>query len=157
MKGRIILCDVDNVLSDDNWRVQFIKWGHPDPHWRFHDYHAAAMLDSAANLHLLNHDGARVFLLTAMPEYYAHFRESWLRQYGVRYERVMYRPKDDHRNSVELKRAMVQQLRAEGIPLWECVAAYDDRQGVVRMYIEEGLPGVHIQINDQEHFYRESA
>lgn len=151
----IILCDVDNVISDDSWRVKFIKWHQPSHHERFHDYHMAACLDSAANLHLLAHDKARVFLLTAMPEQYAHVREPWLQQYRVPYERVLYRGRNDRRSSVELKRAMVRQLRDEGIPLWECVAAYDDRRAVVEMYKEESLPGIHIQINEQEHFYRE--
>ncbi len=152
-KGRIILCDVDNVLSDDSWRVRFISWHKPDPHERFHGYHSAALLDSAYNLHLLARDDARVFLLTSMPEHYAYIREAWLRQYGVRYERVLYRSRNDHRSSVEVKRSMLNQLRDEGVPLRETIAAYDDRQGIVQMYIEEGLPGIHIQINDQEHLY----
>lgn len=153
----IILCDVDNVISDDNWRVPFIAWHRVGVHERFHDYHIASPLDAVVNLHLLTAGRPRVYLLTAMPEEYAPLRERWLAQNRIRYERILYRANSDHRHSVDLKRAMVRQLRDEGVPLWECVAAYDDRRPVVEMFRQEGLPGVHVQIHEQEHHYHGKA
>lgn len=150
----IILCDIDNCISEDLWRVSFIRWHLPDPDLRFRDYHQASPLDSAYNLELLrDRPKARVFFLTAMPEEYGGLRERWLQQWHVPYERVLYRPRNNHLSSVELKRGMVRQLRDEGLPLWECIAAYDDRPEIVAMYQQEGLPGVHVAIHDID--YRE--
>jgi len=147
----IILCDVDNVISDDSWRVKWIAHDRVGHRARYHEYHAAALLDAAANLHLVKDPRATVFFLTAMPEEYAYLREAWLRQHGIRYERVLYRADHDRRPSVTVKRAMVETLREEGVPLRECVAAYDDQLVIVQMYNEEGLPGKHIQINQVDY------
>lgn len=152
----IILCDVDNCISNDTWRSKFINWHRVGHDERFHEYHMAASLDEARNLDLIRVPKARVFFLTAMPERYAHIREAWMRQYRIDYERILYRENGDHRHSVELKRSMVRRLREEGVPLWECIAAYDDRRAVVEMFKEESLPGKHIQIHDQEHYFRET-
>lgn len=150
----IVLCDVDNCISEDLWRVPFIRWHLPDPNLRFRDYHLAAALDSAQNLDVLRqHWNARVFFLTAMPEEYGGIRENWLQQNRINYERVLYRPRGNHQCSIELKRGMVRQLRDEGVPLWECRAAYDDRAEIVAMFQQEGLPGVQLRIHDID--YRE--
>lgn len=152
----IILCDVDNCISNDSWRRWLIRWTEPRGRERYHDYHRASPRDTPANLHALRHEAARVFLLTSMPAEYAPLREAWLHRVGVQYERVLYRT-NHHDTSVELKRAMVRQLREQGVPLEECIAAYDDRLDVVAMYLKEGLPGCHLQIAEQRHAQHELA
>jgi len=147
----IILCDIDNVISDDLWRTKFIARHRVGARAQFQEYHMAALLDSAANLHLVADWRAKVYFLTSMPEEYAHLREAWLRQYRVRYERVLYRANYDHRPSPDVKRSMLKQLRVDGVPLREVVAAYDDREDVLAVYREEGLPAIHIQIHQQDH------
>lgn len=144
----IILCDVDNVISDDSWRVKFIAHHRVDARARYHEYHAAALLDAAANLELVKDQRATVFFLTAMPEEYAYLREAWLRNNRIRYERVLYRAANDRRPSPDVKRSMLKQLRVDGVPLREVVAAYDDQPAIVAMYNEEGLPGKLVKIHD---------
>lgn len=147
----IILCDIDNCISDDSWRYPMIRHDLPNGRARYDAYHCAAGADSPANLDLVRVPWARVYFLTGMPEEYRHVRERWLWRHRIRYERILYRGTDHAIGSVELKRAMVRQLRAEGLPLEHCIAAYDDRPAVVAMYVEEGLPGFHLQIRDQAH------
>jgi len=143
----IILCDVDNVLADDGWRVSFIRWSHADVDARFHEYHVASSLDSTANLHLLDVPQAYIVLLTAMSEEYESIRTQWLIRNAVPHHRVLYRPRGDRRSAVEVKRAMITQLRDE-LNLSRCIAAYDDRQDIVDMFLSEGLPGVRVAIRE---------
>lgn len=145
----IILCDVDNVLADDSWRVGFVRHEHPDPIQCFHAYHVASALDSVANLHLVRVPGARVVLLTAMPEEYEPYRREWLTKARVPYEFILYRPRGNFDSAVEVKRAMVRLLRVQyQMDFAEVVAAYDDRRDVVEMFCEEGLPGKRVFIVD---------
>lgn len=148
----IIICDVDNVISDDSWRADFVRPGEADPWLRYHPYHQACCLDVAANLHLLTDPpGARVVLLTAMPEEYGGLREDWLARNRVPYSLILYRPPGDHRPSVVVKRERLLWLFED--PCWDIrdvVAAYDDRADVVEMFCELGLPGRRVAINERE-------
>jgi len=150
----IILCDIDNCISDDTWRYPLINWVAPQGRERYHNYHRAASCDAAANLHVLRVPDAKVYFLTGMPEAYAEIRVRWLLRHEVRFAGITFRANQCIENSVELKRLMLRGLRAAGVPLEDCVAAYDDRRAVVQMYCEEGLPGVHLQIQEQEHMQR---
>lgn len=155
----IIFCDVDNCIADDLWRQPLICWHLPQGHARYHLYHTASVLDrggwdniSRLREHIIR--GAQVYFLTAMPERYAPIRKAWLRKIGLRWTRILFRPNDCVEDSVRLKRRMVRQLRAEGVPFYEVAAAYDDRRAVVEMFREEGLPGIHMEISPQEHLHR---
>jgi len=64
----LIICDVDNVLADDAWRRSFIRHNNPDLHARYRDYHMSSVMDNSRNHDLICVRGARVVLLTAMPE-----------------------------------------------------------------------------------------
>lgn len=150
----IILCDIDNCISNDLWRHEFINWSLPQGRQRYHSYHSAAAFDTAHNLDKLRVPGAEVIFLTAMPQEYAVIRENWLAENFIKYSRILYRQEDHHLNSIQLKRNMIHQLRKEGIKLDQCIAAYDDRRSVIQMFIEEGLPGIHLQITEQEHLHR---
>jgi len=71
-----------------------------------------------------------------------------LAERGLRYERILFRPNNDHSDSVTVKRAMLAQLVNEGYNLSDCIAAYDDRQPVVDMYCDHNLPGVLVSIDE---------
>lgn len=147
----VILCDVDNCIADDHWRHRLIKWHQPPTDARYHDYHLASALDRAANLEKLAQPNSTIIFLTAMPIAYAEVRAAWMRRYKIRHELILYRPNEDRRDSVELKRAMVRTLILNfGLVLGEVRACYDDKLPVVEMYKEEGLPGIHLQINNQD-------
>ncbi len=151
----IIVCDIDNCISDDLHRHNSIDWTKPQGRERYHDYHTQCIEDRPYNLDKLRYPEAAIFFLTAMPQEYSELRQRWLNWHGIHYERILYRNDDHHLNSVEVKRRMVHKLLAEGIPLLtDCVAAYDDRRAVVEMYKSEGLPGIHLQITEQEHLHR---
>lgn len=146
----LIICDVDNVLSDDEWRIQFIKHDEPDLDERYRDYHAASILDAARNTHLVKpRRGVRIALLTSMPERYAVEREWWLAANGIRHDIILYRPDRDHRPSPQLKLLMLARLQRLGFDLRRVLFAYDDREDVVRAYRNFGLPATRVCINER--------
>lgn len=144
----IILCDIDNVLSNDEWRRGFINPDAADPRQRYHAYHSACELDSPANFHLLR-PGARIILLTSMAQEYAEARERWLAAVKIRYELILYRRNDDHSPSVVVKRDMLLRLAALGYNLSQCIAAIDDQEEIVAMYRCNGLPGMRVAIYER--------
>ena len=164
----IILCDVDNVLANDAWRLSMIDFEEPDLDKRFHEYHKASSLDEPANLSLVQTPPPResqfflmqpyVVLMTAMPKRYAAQRAQWLWRHGVHHNMVLMREDDDHRHSVDVKRDMTKLVdELFDLSRW-CIAAYDDRADVVRMWRNEfGLPAHVVGINKLEWHHADST
>lgn len=138
---RLIILDLDNCISDDEWRIPLIDWTQRDPIRRYAKYHAAAPADECGNRHLFEGRAAAVF--TARPECYRAQTATWLREKGVPVRHLFMRPMRDHRPSRLLKMAQLARLlsayRVTGPPSELIVAAYDDRADVVQMYREAGL------------------
>lgn len=150
----MIICDIDNVLADDSWRVSAIDHEHIDPMRRFHEYHQLCLHDPFENRHLVRSDGEDdwpVILLTAQPWAYRHLRRNWLWRNKVSHQLVLFRRDDDFRSSVDVKRDMLLDLQTSlAYKLKTHVSiAYDDRQDVIDMYREEfGLPAERVAINE---------
>jgi hypothetical protein len=60
------------------------------------------------------------------------------------------RGNNDHRPSVELKRNMLKEFVEMGVPKEDIVAAYDDHEGVLAMYLEEGIPAFRLAIHNRD-------
>jgi hypothetical protein len=74
---------------------------------------------------------------------------SWLVMHGVIFDHIIMRNRYDHTPSVPLKRKMLGWLFAHyGVRQDEIVCAYDDRQDIVDMYIEEGIKAEVLAINN---------
>jgi len=142
------IIDLDNCIADDAWRIPRIQWQHSDPDRRYHDYHLLAAFDSCAN-HDLFEGNDNVVILTARPILFKAATEEWLRRNGVRYKHLIMRNNDDHSHSKDLKRAQLGWMRSHyGVPWSFIAAAYDDREDVVEMYRELGIPGHVRRIHD---------
>lgn len=130
----IVIFDCDNVIADDGWRIPMIK--RTDNVWnRYHNYHLASAYDNVGNRHLLHGAAHRsIYIFTAMPEHYRHLRELWFNHRRIPYTKLVMRPDNDHRPSVELKRSMLLDLFDRGFSPAHIAAAYDDRPDVVAMY-----------------------
>lgn len=146
----MIICDIDNVLADDAWRIPFIDWQEPDAFKRFHEYHLCCMMDAASNLDLVE-TAEDVVLITAQPEYYRRKRLSWLRSVGIRWTEVLFRADNDHRGSVDVKRDAVRRIEQLGGDLAHVTIAIDDRSDVLAMYREEfGFRTLRIEVHHIE-------
>jgi hypothetical protein len=90
--------------------------------------------------------------LTARPVDVAQQTRDWIRRYLIRDLAVGYvlimRNKGDHRPSVQLKREMVSSLPEYGVKVEDIAHAYDDREDIVAMYREQGIPATVLKIHD---------
>lgn len=140
----MIICDVDNCIADDSWRLEHIDWDNPDLLERFHEYHSLSIHDQPHNIEKLRLDEQiPLIILTAMPVMYRPLRIRWLYDLlgGKNIPMVLFRPPFDFRPSAEVKCDMVKILAGYmGINLPELIdVAYDDNPAVVAMYKEQGI------------------
>lgn len=137
-----ILLDIDNCISDDEWRIPYIK----ENDWE--EYHSNASLDKASNLHVVlcaQQIGADIIVVTGRPEQFREQTASWLILNGVIPSALLMRPNDSKLPSPQLKRELI-----EGLDLGKCYCAYDDRQDVIDMYRSIGLKADRIFIHETE-------
>lgn len=145
----MIICDVDNVLADDAWRLPYIRYDIDDLFTRYDYYHKLSLYDTAHNQHLVavKED---VILLTSMPCIYRPIRERWLRLHGIGYRYLLMRPYDNHEHAVDCKRGLLEKLFEIWPRPYMVSAAYDDRPDVVEMYHEHfGFFAQQVYITEQ--------
>lgn len=134
----MIILDLDNCISDDEWRIPSINWQKKDPTARYHDYHALAPFDTIHNYHLWV--GQRCIIFTARPVAFRAPTVEWLRRCGVQFEFLLMRNDNDHRPSCDLKATQLKWLEElYGVAKHEIEMAHDDRQDVVEMYLAAGV------------------
>jgi len=145
----IAIFDLDGCLFDDEHRLPLINMS-LEGDARYEAYHAdqhvdlvleagVSYLKKAAEQNLL------VVFLTARPIKYF---EVTLSKLGRHFHKLLdgrfplhMRPDGDKRTSVEFKRSKVREIIAKAKDEGrEVVVAFDDRQDVVDMYREEGVP-----------------
>lgn len=63
--------------------------------------------------------------------------ETWLRDWGIPHSAIYMRPSGDHRPDYALKKILLKQAIADG---WDPLMAFDDRDQVVKMWREQGIP-----------------
>lgn len=138
---KYFILDLDNCIADDAWRIPKIDWTKFNSTERYHDYHLLSGFDDAGNLDILEqHLDAAAIIFTARPAAYRALTQEWLKRQNIPYELLFMRHNDDHRHSLELKRAMLLGLpEFYGVDLASIVVAYDDRADVVEMYRKCGL------------------
>lgn len=140
MKIRIL--DLDNCISNDEWRIPFIDWNKEDATERYYRYHAGCALDDLGNSHLienLEHDEF-IVIFTARPEYVRRRTSVWLSE-NVRSVFMMFmREENDHSSSVEVKKRMLLDLKERAPAAFNNItAAYDDKPEIVEMYKSFGI------------------
>jgi hypothetical protein len=136
-----IILDLDNCIANDGWRIPMIDWQHKDPMRRYHRYHCLAAFDEVGNQHLFRETEHDIIIFTARPTLYRPITEEWLRRNNVFWKCLVMRNDNDHRPSVELKRTQLRWLPdLYGVDFQDIAAAHDDREDVVAMYKEHGIP-----------------
>lgn len=146
-RTQCVIFDVDGCLADCTHRLHLIE-GIPD--WE--KFFALAGADSPIKhnlllLSLLYHNNVYIVLMTGRPESIRTSTEEWARTLGsqIGYDRLLMRQTGDYRPDHVVKREMVHKLRSEG---FEIILAFDDRAHVVDMFIEEGIPCLHVRAPD---------
>lgn len=151
MPGKFVIFDCDNVLSDDSWRIPFIRWdiqGNMD--LRYRDYHLASAFDVPGNRAIIKHVRAEdVIIFTAMPEEYRRLRHLWFNHNRIGFNKIYMRPTGNHSHSADAKREMLHKFYQDfGVNADNVFCAYDDREDVVEMYRDENVDATLISIHN---------
>lgn len=89
--------------------------------------------------------GAHIVYVTGRSDECRDATEAWLRQHALPDGKVFMRKKGDHRPDHQVKVELLAELRAEG---HKPVMAFDDRNGVVKMWRELGIPCAQVAEGD---------
>jgi hypothetical protein len=136
-----IILDLDNCISDDGWRIQYIDWSTDDPDERYRKYHDGMKCDKFANAHLLD-TSQSIIIFTSRPERYRSNTENWLAAHNIKFVELCMRPHDDHRPSLQLKASFL------AVNTRHITCAYDDRPDIVEMYRLNGIQAEVVKIHD---------
>lgn len=135
--------DIDGTLADCSHRLYFIT---PldevpfKPDWdAFYDTcgddapieHMVRLAQTLSDAH------ARIICATGRPERIRKLTADWLNRHFLYPRSIYMRADSDHRPDVEVKREMLDRMRADG---WEPIMAFEDRDRVARMWRDAGIP-----------------
>src|SRR5579872_6227025 len=139
--GEAVVVDIDGVLSDAQWRQHLLVGHRPD--WE--GFFSAAAEDPVVHevhtlLELLD-DALRVLLVTARPVRVRPETLSWLGAHRLRYDLLVMRPSGELAPAVEVKRAVVDDLREQGFVLR---LAIEDHPAIRDMYDAAGVPCLYL-------------
>lgn len=154
---KVILCDIDNCIADDEWRIPRINWQkHGDE--RYHDYHLLSAWDrpnKSMQQELLRR-GEKIVFMTARPVAYRALTEHWLELvFQCGYPEILMRPNGHKGTSPEVKQQLLDWLTGGeyGISVQDIVHAFDDHQGVIDMYRRNGIPATRVAIHNTSAFH----
>jgi len=148
--------DIDNCLSNDAWRIERIAWHIKDGDRRYDEYHALSPFDEPDNnncqiLDLHRRAGHGIIFSTGRPVTSHVATVECMRRHvrGQSTDIFLMRNVGDYRRSAALKRLHLASLMYHfDIPASDIVAAYDDRQDVVDMWITAGIAAQRLWIHE---------
>lgn len=161
-KKRKVIVDLDNCISDDEWRLHMIRGeSEPDNFQRYREYHENCG-DDVCRMSTDRHNGRGevtlpsvyelmtsgdydVVIITARPVEYSDLTEEWLLRNGIEYTHLLMRQKGDFRSSIMVKFDAI--VKTEDLLIEDIEIAMDDRLDILNMYSQFGIPIRHVQIN----------
>lgn len=131
----IILCDIDNTVSNAKWREPLIRGR--EKNWdKFYSSSTedAIIGETFGFLKSLVYYGYTLVFLTGRPERYKNITESWLdKSLGLPYAGVIYRQNGDHSSTEHFKKKVLDKYFANN-QLKEIVYVIDDYGPVLQMF-----------------------
>jgi phosphoglycolate phosphatase-like HAD superfamily hydrolase len=143
---RCYIFDIDGTIADLSHRLPHIQKDPKD--W---DGFFAACKDDAPIQHTIKLAidvalaGANIVYVSGRSDQCREATETWLREHALPEGRVYMRKAGDHRPDFKVKVELLEQLRAEG---HSPVMAFDDRNSVVKMWRELGIPCAQVADGD---------
>jgi hypothetical protein len=141
----LAIIDLDNCVSNDFWRLSKIDLSHEVVNDRYWDYHEACDKDVPGQVQLMYvrqlAKNYRLLVFTSRPSCVREKTERWLRKWGIPYERLYMRADDDHNSSVNVKLGFYKMAKLDFDPC-EIEVAIDDREDILSLYRELGIPRV---------------
>lgn len=138
--------DIDGTLADGTHRLH---WIHPRPAKDWRAYFAAcgddAPIQHIIDLARLVYYSHRIVLVSGRSDECRDATVEWLKVHGVPYDALYMRKAGDHRNDDVLKAEILEEMIADG---WAPIMAFDDRDRVVKMWRERGVPCAQVAPGD---------
>lgn len=130
--------DIDGTLADCSHRLHHI---HPRPAKDWRAYFAAC-LDDTPIPHIIEltwilEGKAAIVLVSGRSDECREATIQWLDKHEVPFQALYMRKAGDHRNDDILKSELLDKVLADG---WRPIMAFDDRDRVVKMWRERGIP-----------------
>jgi hypothetical protein len=135
-----IIIDLDNIISDDSWRIDTIDWTKEDELARYNHYNLLSGFDVAGNEWLFQNNDHEVVVLSSRPEFYAPITVQWLKSIDIDPIFLIMRENGDNSTPSQLKKKQLQSFynvmrsKAEDV-----IGAYDSDPETVEMYASSGL------------------
>jgi hypothetical protein len=148
-RKKCFIVDIDGTVADLTHRLHHIKKKPKD--W---DAFFKGCADDAPIPHmmsLVSHMSltAYIVFVSGRPERCRKDTEQWLYRHGYTYgfsPQILYmRPDGDRRDDNIVKGELLDKLLADG---WEPIMAFDDRDRVVKMWRERGIPCAQVAPGD---------
>jgi len=137
-REQIIVFDVDGTLANVDHRRYFVQGSKKD----FDSFYDAMIDDTVfdhvrgiCNMHYMNN--WLIYICTGRPESYREITQNWLNNNAIFHHKLMMRP-DDRRfdSDVDIKFDMLKEIQKTG----DVCCVFDDRNQVVKMWRENGIP-----------------
>lgn len=149
--GGTLFCDVDGTVADLTHRRVYVAT--KPKNWPAFEktMHLDAPIWSVINaVKALRHHGPRyggwkVVIMTGRGAQNRQVTEDWLGKHGVPYDAIYTRAAGDYRKDSIVKLELLEQARADG---WEPDVVFDDRNQVVDMWRENGVPCIQVAEGD---------
>jgi hypothetical protein len=129
--------DIDGTLSDLTHRLHFIQCDEPDWNGFFGAVAGDLVHEHIADLVRKLEVFHPVVLVSGRSDQCRAATEDWLRRHNIPFNRLYMRKQGCHRPDDMVKKALLDVLLADG---YEPVMAFDDRDRVVKMWRENGIP-----------------
>ena len=141
--------DIDGTLADNSHRTHHLLKSPKD----WDAYHEGVERDAPykhicnlANILRHSNDNVAVIFCTGRHDGQKKETEKWLLDHVVDYIDELYmRNKGDHRPDYIVKKELLDQIRADG---FKPIMAFDDRNSVVKMWRENGVPCAQVAEGD---------
>lgn len=140
---KTVIFDVDGTLCDVREIRHHVDPSHPkfSGTRNFHRFHAQSEWAPvnrwvARLLSDLADSGFRIVIVTAREARWAPLTERWLRERGVEFDAIFYRPNNDGRKDVVVKTGFLKTLRRTD----SIVLAVDDSADVIAMWRQNSIP-----------------
>lgn len=134
---RAYIFDIDGTMADLTHRLHFIRRDKPDWAGFFAAVDGDSLHDHVAGLARSLFNGTNLVIVSGRSDQSRPATEAWLTRHGILYNRLYMRRAGDHRPDYQVKRELLDMLRADG---YEPIMAFDDRDQVVKMWREAGIP-----------------
>jgi phosphoglycolate phosphatase-like HAD superfamily hydrolase len=89
--------------------------------------------------------GLHIIIVTARSSDYLTPTIEWLERHEIQYNSIFTRASKDHRPDYIVKKSLLDIIKASG---YDPVIAFDDRDSVVKMWRENGIPCMHVAEGD---------